>query len=180
MRSTSPSASSRPRATPIARPTVVGLVPAPGLRLYPVGRLDIDTSGLILLTNDGQLAERLTHPRYEVPKTYRARVGAGPVSDRELRALRGGLRLDDGLTAPARARRAGTDTVELTIREGRNRQVRRMFDAIGHPVLELQRVAFGPLRLGDLAPGAHRRLSDAEVSRLRASARASTASRRAR
>ena len=163
-----------------ARPTVVGLVPAPGLRLYPVGRLDIDTTGLILLTNDGQLAEHLTHPRYEVPRTYRARVGAGPVSDRELRALRGGLRLDDGLTAPARARRAGTDTVELTIREGRNRQVRRMFDAIGHPVLELERITFGPLRLGDLAPGAHRRLSDAEVSRLRASAGASTASRRAR
>jgi 23S rRNA pseudouridine2605 synthase len=163
-----------------ARPTVVELVPAPGMRLYPVGRLDIDTSGLILLTNDGQLAEGLTHPRYEVPKTYRARVGAGPVSDRELRALRGGLRLDDGLTAPARTRRAGPDTVELTIREGRNRQVRRMFDAIGHPVLELERVAFGPLRLGDLAPGAHRRLSDAEVSRLRASARDSGASRRAR
>jgi 23S rRNA pseudouridine2605 synthase len=162
-----------------ARPTVVELVPAPGMRLYPVGRLDIDTSGLILLTNDGQLAERLTHPRYEVPKTYRARVGAGPVSDRELRALRGGLRLDDGLTAPARARRAGGDTVELTIREGRNRQVRRMFDAIGHPVLELERVAFGPLRLGDLAPGAHRRLSDAELARLRASARDSSASRRA-
>ncbi len=152
------------------RPTVVGLVRDPGLRLYPVGRLDIDTSGLILLTNDGPLAERLTHPRYEVPKTYRARVGAGPVSDPDLRALRAGVRLDDGLTAPARARRAGADAIELTIREGRNRQVRRMFDAIGHPVLELERVAFGPLRLGDLAPGAHRRLSDAEVQRLRASA----------
>ncbi|HTZ63692.1 MAG TPA: pseudouridine synthase [Solirubrobacteraceae bacterium] len=163
------------------RPTVVGLVPVPGLRLYPVGRLDVDTSGLILLTNDGQLAERLTHPRYEVPKTYRARVGAGPVSDAELRILRAGVRLDDGLTARARARRlrgpqvgpdrARGETIELTIREGRNRQVRRMFDAIGHPVLELQRIAFGSLALGDLAPGAHRRLSDAEVSRLRASAR---------
>ena len=170
------------------RPTVVGLVPAPGLRLYPVGRLDIDTSGLILLTNDGQLAERLTHPRHEVPKTYRARVGGAMVSESELRALRRGIQLEDGLTAPARARRlrgpyaslrgpnvradrARGETIELTIREGRNRQVRRMFDAIGHPVLELERIAFGPLRLGDLAPGDHRRLSDAEASRLRASVR---------
>jgi 23S rRNA pseudouridine2605 synthase len=150
------------------RPTVVGLVRAPGLRLYPVGRLDRDTSGLILLTNDGELAERLTHPRFQVAKTYRARVGGGPVSERELRSLRRGIELDDGLTAPARARRVGADKVELTIREGRNRQVRRMFDALGHPVLALERIAFGPLRLGELAPGAQRLLSDAEVRRLRA------------
>ncbi len=162
------------------RRTVVELVPAHGLRLYPVGRLDVDSSGLILLTNDGELANRLMHPRFEVPKTYRARLAGASIADDALRALRAGVRLDDGPTAPARARRAGAGTVELTIREGRNRQVRRMFDAIGHPVLELERIAFGTLRLGDLAPGDHRRLSDAEVSRLRASARASTASRRAR
>ncbi|HUB36857.1 MAG TPA: pseudouridine synthase [Solirubrobacteraceae bacterium] len=151
------------------RPTVVELVPSGGLRLYPVGRLDADTSGLILLTNDGELANRLTHPRYEVPKTYRARIARGPVGARALRALREGVELEDGPTAPARVRRLGAEEIELTIHEGRNRQVRRMCAAVGHPVRTLQRVAFGPLRLGDLAPGAHRRLSAAEVERLRGS-----------
>jgi 23S rRNA pseudouridine2605 synthase len=149
------------------RPTVLELVPADGLRLYPVGRLDADSSGLILLTNDGELANRLTHPRYEVPKTYRVRVGGGPVSDAALRALRKGVELDDGRTAPARVRRLGGAEIELTIREGRNRQVRRMSDAVGHRVLELQRVGFGPLRLDGLADGAHRRLGPAEMERLR-------------
>lgn len=148
------------------RPTVVELVDGRGLRLYPVGRLDVDSSGLILLTNDGELANRLTHPRYEVLKAYRARVGGGPVGEAALRALRGGVALEDGVTAPARARRVRSDEVELTIHEGRNRQVRRMCAAVGHPVLELRRVRFGPLRLGGLAPGAHRRCSDAEVERL--------------
>jgi len=153
------------------RPTVIELVPARGLRLYPVGRLDIDSSGLIVLTNDGELANRLTHPRFQVPKTYRARLGGAPIADEALAALRAGVRLDDGLTAPARARRvgpAGANLIELTIHEGRNRQVRRMCQAVGHPVLELTRTRFGPLRLDGLAPGAHRRLSDAEVERLRA------------
>lgn len=150
------------------RPTVIGLIPRAGVRLYPVGRLDADSAGLILLTNDGELANRLTHPRYEVPKTYRARVGGGPVSGRALNALRGGVTLDDGPTAPALARRLGPDTIELTIHEGRNRQVRRMCEAVGHPVVELTRVAFGPLRLNGLAPGAHRRLRAGEVERLRA------------
>jgi 23S rRNA pseudouridine2605 synthase len=150
------------------RPTVVELVPADGLRLYPVGRLDADSSGLILLTNDGELANRLTHPSFEVEKTYLARVGGGPVGDGELRVLRRGVELEDGPTAPARVRRAGKDAIELTIHEGRNRQVRRMCDAVGHPVLELQRIAFGPLRLNGLASGAHRRLSAAEIERLRA------------
>jgi 23S rRNA pseudouridine2605 synthase len=150
------------------RQTVVGLVPAEGLRLYPVGRLDADSSGLILLTNDGELANRLTHPRYEVPKTYRARVGGGPVSDRALRALRSGVQLEDGLTAPARVRRTGPHDIEVTIHEGRNRQVRRMAEAVGHPVLELERTAFGPLRLDGLGEGAHRRLEAAELGRLRA------------
>ncbi|HYM46428.1 MAG TPA: pseudouridine synthase [Solirubrobacteraceae bacterium] len=152
------------------RPTVVELVPEPRLRLYPVGRLDADTSGLILLTNDGELANRLTHPRYEVPKTYRARVGGGAVAERALQALREGVGLDDGPTAPARARRVRRDLIELTIHEGRNRQVRRMCEAVGHPVLALERVAFGPLRLGDLASGAHRKLRGAELERLRAAA----------
>jgi 23S rRNA pseudouridine2605 synthase len=153
---------------PGGRPTVVELVPATGLRLYPVGRLDADSSGLILLTNDGELANRLTHPRFEVEKTYRATLGGGPVGDGVLRALRHGVELDDGPTAPARVRRLAGDTIELTIHEGRNRQVRRMCEVIDRPVLALERVAFGPLRLDGLAPGAHRRLSDAEVERLRA------------
>lgn len=150
------------------RPTVTGLIADAGVRLYPVGRLDADSAGLILLTNDGELANRLTHPRYEVPKTYRARVGGGPVGARALAALREGVRLEDGPTAPAQARRLAPDTIELTIREGRNRQVRRMCEAVGHPVLELTRVAFGPLRLGRLAPGRHRLLSAEEVESLRA------------
>jgi 23S rRNA pseudouridine2605 synthase len=152
------------------RPTVVELVPAarPLPRLYPVGRLDADSSGLILLTNDGELTNRLTHPRYEVPKTYRARVGGGRVGENAMRTLRCGVELDDGLTAPARARLVKPDLIELTIHEGRNRQVRRMCEAVGHPVLALERIAFGPLRLGDLAPGEHRRLSEAEIARLRA------------
>jgi 23S rRNA pseudouridine2605 synthase len=149
------------------RPTVVELVPADGLRLYPVGRLDADSSGLILLTNDGELANRLTHPRYEVPKTYRARVGGGRVGEDALRMLRDGVELEDGLTAPARVRRIAPEEIELTIHEGRNRQIRRMCEAVGHPLLALERVAFGPLRLDGLRPGAYRRLSDAEVERLR-------------
>ncbi len=152
------------------RPTVVELIPGERRRLYPVGRLDADSSGLLLLTNDGALAQRLTHPRYEVPRTYRVHVGNGPVGERALRALREGVTLADGPTAPARVRRRpreGGDELEITIREGRNRQVRRMCDAVGHPVLELRRVAFGTLRLGDLPPGGHRHLSEAELLALR-------------
>jgi 23S rRNA pseudouridine2605 synthase len=151
---------------PHGRPTVVELVSAEGLRLYPVGRLDADSSGLILLTNDGELANRLTHPRYEVPKTYAARVGGGRVGEDALRALRGGVELEDGVTAPARVRRIAPDAIELRIHEGRNRQVRRMCEAVGHPVLALERVAFGPLRLEDLAPGSHLRCTEDEIERL--------------
>jgi 23S rRNA pseudouridine2605 synthase len=151
------------------RPTVVDLVPSER-RLYPVGRLDADTTGLILLTDDGALAHALTHPRFEVPKTYRARVAGGAVGEGALRALREGIELEDGRTAPARVRRARAGELEITIHEGRKRQVRRMCAAVGHPVRELQRVAFGHLRLGDLAPGAYRRLTAAEVERLRAAA----------
>ncbi len=149
------------------RPTVVELV-GEERRLYPVGRLDADSSGLILLTNDGELANRLTHPRYEVPKTYRVRVRGGPVGEQALHVLRAGVELEDGPTAPSQVRRVGDgeDELELTIREGRNRQVRRMCEAVGHPVLALQRIAFGPLRLGGLQPGAHRRLGEVELRAL--------------
>jgi 23S rRNA pseudouridine2605 synthase len=149
------------------RPTVIDLVPGDGLRLYPVGRLDADSSGLILLSNDGELAHRLTHPSFEVEKTYRARLAGGPLAEEALSALRSGVQLEDGVTAPARVRRLKGEQIELTIHEGRNRQVRRMCEAVGHRVLELQRTGFGPLRLGGLAPGAHRRLSAEEVRRLR-------------
>jgi 23S rRNA pseudouridine2605 synthase len=152
---------------PGGRPTVVGIVPEEARRLYPVGRLDTDTTGLLLLTNDGELAHQLTHPSFEVPKTYRALVEDPPVGERALRTLREGVELEDGMTAPAHIRRLAPDALELTIHEGRKRQVRRMCAAVGHPVRALERVRFGPLGLGDLAPGAHRRLSAAEVERLR-------------
>jgi 23S rRNA pseudouridine2605 synthase len=151
---------------PQGRPTVVSLIES-SVRLYPVGRLDFDTTGLILLTNDGPLAHRLTHPSFEVDKTYRAVVTNLPVRAGALRALRSGVELEDGLTAPARAALVGTDTLELTIHEGRKRQVKRMCEAVGHPVVSLTRVRFGPLQLGALMPGQHRQLSAAEVSLLR-------------
>jgi 23S rRNA pseudouridine2605 synthase len=150
------------------RPTVTQLVPS-GRRLYPVGRLDAETTGLILLTNDGELANRLTHPRYGVPRTYLARVERRPVPEHALRKLREGVELDDGPTQPAKVRQVESGVVEITIKEGRKRQVRRMFDAIGYPVVELTRVAFGPLRLGALPPGRHRRLTAVEIERLRQS-----------
>jgi 23S rRNA pseudouridine2605 synthase len=163
------------------RPTVVELVRS-SRRLYPVGRLDADSTGLILLTNDGELAERLTHPRYGVEKVYRARVQPARVAPRALDALRRGVKLDDGLTAPARVRQPRPGVLEIGIREGRKRQVRRMVEAVGHRVVELERVAFGPLGLRGLEPGRSRRLSAAEVERLRRAAepRAARASRRAR
>lgn len=149
------------------RPTVTGLIDAPDLRLYPVGRLDADSSGLILLTNDGDLANRLTHPRYEVPKTYRVKVGGGPIRRQALARLREGIELEDGRTGPAQVRSLGDGVLELTITEGRNRQVRRMCEAIGHPVRELTRISFGSLRLGALASGDSRRLNATEIDRLR-------------
>ena len=148
------------------RPTVVQLVRSPR-RLYPVGRLDADTTGLILLTNDGDLADRLTHPRYGVKKVYRARVQPARMSQRALQALRDGVELEDGRTAPAQVRQSAPGVLELTIREGRKRQVRRMVEAVGHRVVELERVAFGPLGLRGLEPGKSRRLTRAEVERLR-------------
>ncbi len=150
---------------PQGRPTVTALVPADA-RLYPVGRLDADVTGLILLTNDGELANRLSHPSHEVRRTYRATVRGGPVRERALHALRVGVQLDDGPTAPARVRRIAPDEIELSIHEGRKRQVKRMCAAVGHPVQRLQRIAFGPLRLDSLGEGEHRRLNAAEVARL--------------
>lgn len=139
-------------------------------RLYPVGRLDADTTGLILLTNDGDLANVLTHPRYEVPKTYRVDVWQR-LTGGELERLKKGIELDDGITAPAKVsiitQTQNNATLELIIREGRNRQVRRMMEALGHPVLGLQRVAFGPLKLGELPDGQSRELSPKELTSLR-------------
>jgi 23S rRNA pseudouridine2605 synthase len=152
------------------RPPGVSLVPR-ARRLYPVGRLDADTTGLILLTNAGELAERLNHPRYGVEKVYRARVRPGRVSPRALQALRDGVELEDGRTAPARVRQVAPGVLEITIREGRKRQVRRMVEAVGHRVVELERVAFGPLGLRGLEPGKSRRLKEAEVERLRRAGR---------
>ena len=154
---------------PQGRPTVVQMVKSPE-RLYPVGRLDADTTGLILLTNDGELAHALTHPKFEVPKTYLAEVRHPPVKPGALRQLREGVELEDGKTAPARVRQIGPDVLELTIHEGRKRQVRRMCEAVGHRVETLQRVAFGPLRLGKLNEGEVRRLTPAEVEELRKAA----------
>lgn len=151
---------------PGARRAVVELVDSTA-RLYPVGRLDADSTGLLLLTNDGALANRLTHPRYEVPKTYRARL-AKPPRERELARLREGVELEDGPTAPAKVRKVGDRDIEIVLREGRNRQVRRMVEAVGNRVVALKRVGFGPLRLGDLAEGQARRLSASEVKMLRA------------
>ena len=146
------------------RPAVVDLVPST-LRLYPVGRLDVDSTGLILLTNDGELAHRLSHPRYEVPKTYRVEM-ARPVTDRMIARLGEGVKLEDGPTAPAGVTRTSRHVIEITIREGRNRQVRRMAEAVGNRVTALERTGFGSLRLGRLPPGRHRLLDEHEVGRL--------------
>ncbi len=149
---------------PGGRPAVVELVDSPA-RLYPVGRLDADSTGLLLLSNDGELANRLTHPRYEVPKAYRVELRRPP-SEADLRRLAKGVELDDGPTAPAKVRRRGEREIEIVLREGRNRQVRRMAEAVGNRVVSLRRVRFGPVALGDLPEGKARRLSADEIGRL--------------
>ena len=154
---------------PHGRPTVVELVP-PEPRVVPVGRLDADTTGALLLTNDGALAHRLAHPRYEVQKVYEAEVEGAP-DDRTLRRLERGVELDDGRSAPARARRIAASRIELAIHEGRKHQVKRMLEAVGHPVRRLHRSRYGGLGLHGLEPGAWRALSDAEVEGLRAATR---------
>lgn len=149
---------------PRGRPTVVSLVPAEP-RVFPVGRLDLDTEGLLLLTNDGDLTHRLTHPSFGVDKEYLAQVRGDPTPG-EIRRLREGVDLEDGRTAPAKANVISPGVVRLTIHEGRNRQVRRMCDAIGHPVLRLVRTRIGPLADRDLAPGEWRPLTPDEVRAL--------------
>jgi 23S rRNA pseudouridine2605 synthase len=151
---------------PQGRPTVVELVPAEP-RVVPVGRLDADTTGALLLTNDGPLAHRLAHPRYGVEKTYEAEVEGDPGAD-ALRRLREGVELEEGVTAPAKARRLGPGRVELVLHEGRKHQVKRMLAAVGHPVLRLHRSAYAGLTLERLEPGAWRGLEPSEVERLRA------------
>lgn len=155
---------------PQGRKTVLDLVTGINVRIYPVGRLDLDTSGLLILTNDGALTNALIHPSREVKKKYRALVRGIP-SETALEKIRRGLILEDGLTAPAQVKfhqRTGENAViDVTIHEGRNRQVRRMFTAIGHPVLRLQRVAFGFLTLKNLPYGQWRKLTPEEIHRLR-------------
>jgi 23S rRNA pseudouridine2605 synthase len=146
---------------PQGRPTVVELVPDTP-RVYPVGRLDLNTEGLLLLTNDGDLAHRLTHPSFGVEKEYVAQVEGEP-SRGALRRLREGVELDDGPTAPAKVAGLDRGVIRLTIHEGRNRQVRRMCDAVGHPVVRLVRTRIGPITDDRLKPGSSRRLSDDEV-----------------
>ena len=158
---------------PQGRPTVRELVPSiPGI--FPVGRLDMDTTGLLLFTTDGELSHRLLHPRYHVSKAYRVEVEGVPSPD-EIERLRRGIELDDGVTRPAIVEMVGTDarrsTMEMTISEGRKRQVKRMFSAIGHPVLALHRSSFGPLSLGGLPEGETRPLSAHEVEALAAAAK---------
>lgn len=163
------------RRDPEGRPTVMDLVPADWRsRLYPVGRLDYDASGLLLLTDDGALAHALTHPRFEVRKTYHVLV-AGNMGPQALSRLRHGVLLDDGTTAPAHARvlehNEAQTVLELTIHEGRKREIKRMCAAVGHPVRALRRVSMGGVDLGTLPEGKWRQLKPAEVARLRRSAR---------
>jgi 23S rRNA pseudouridine2605 synthase len=150
---------------PRGRPTVVGLVEHES-RVVPVGRLDADTTGVLLLTNDGELAHRLAHPKYEVEKVYEADVEGEP-SDEALGRLEEGVELEDGRTAPARVRRLGASRVELAIHEGRNRQVKRMLEAVGHPVRRLHRSRYAGLTLERLEPGRWRDLTADEVAALR-------------
>ena len=151
------------------RRTVLDLLPEVKERIYPIGRLDMNTEGLLLLTNDGELMNGLLHPRYEVQKTYVARI-AGSLSEDEIKALQEGVQLEDGVTAPARVRvldeRPGRARVEITIHEGRNRQVRRMFKAVGHEVLALKRTVFAGLTLEGVKRGKYRPLTEAEIGML--------------
>lgn len=155
---------------PQGRKKVTDLLPAMGERLFPVGRLDRDTEGLLLLTNDGELCYWLTHPKFHVEKTYVAEVMGIPDKNK-LDLLRRGIKLEEGVTSPARVRLAGKKEgnaiLEIIIHEGRKRQVKRMCAAIGHPVVKLKRIGFGSLSLGNLPPGSYRFLTQEEVEKLR-------------
>ena len=156
---------------PEGRPTIADFLHRVTMRVFPVGRLDFDSEGLVLLTNHGELAQALLHPRYHVAKTYLVKV-KGVMSEEELAQLARGIKLDDGMTGPAgvkKVRKAEANSwIELTIHEGRKHQVKRMCEAVGHPVLKLIRVRLGPLLLGDLPLGEHRFLTDREANALRA------------
>jgi 23S rRNA pseudouridine2605 synthase len=155
---------------PEGRPTIKDLLHGVSMRVFPVGRLDYDTEGLLLLTNDGEIAQALLHPRYHVPKMYSVKV-KGVLSDKEIGQLEHGIKLEDGMTAPALVKKVrkteSNSWIELTIHEGRTHQVKRMLEAVGHPVLKLERVRFGPLALGDLQPAEFRFLTDREANALR-------------
>ena len=155
---------------PQGRPTVAELVKSISVRVYPVGRLDFDAEGLLLMTNDGELAHRLQHPRYKVPKTYLVKIRAHPLEE-ALAQLQQGISLEDGITAPAEVQVLEDDKkatwLSLTLREGRNHQVKRMCAAVGCPVLKLRRTQIGPIDLGSLRPGGSRRLNAREVRALR-------------
>jgi pseudouridine synthase len=153
---------------PHGRPTIYDLLPDREQYLFPVGRLDLETSGLLILTNDAQFAERLTNPEYHVPKTYVVTANR-PLGDEELDLLRGGIELRDGPTRPAIVRRVSEDVFEITITEGRNRQVRRMVEALDASVVTLVRIAIGTIRIGDLAAGNVRALTADEVQSLKRS-----------
>ena len=156
---------------PQGRPTVADLVPKVKIRVFPVGRLDYDTEGLLLLTNNGKVAQACVHPRYHVPKTYLVKV-SGVCTDEEIRNIENGVALDDGMTAPATVRKSGKAKVnswlEITIYEGRKHQIKRMLEALGHRVVRIKRIRFGPIELGDLPVGASRFATDAEANALRA------------
>jgi len=153
------------------RRTVLDLLPADMQRVFPVGRLDYATTGVLLLTNDGELSNLLLHPRHEIEKTYLA-YAEGRIQPQALQRLQKGVRLEDGMTAPAKVKlhsfRDGVSTLEITIHEGRNRQVRRMLEAVGNPCRRLRRLAFAGLTADGLAPGAYRKLTDTEIKQLRA------------
>ena len=157
------------RSDPQKRPTVIDLLAGVTDYVYPVGRLDFDSEGLLILTNDGDLAAKLTHPRHGVPRVYEATV-LGVPDDHDVRRLAKGVTIDGQRTGPAEVTAIGPSRLRITVREGRNRQVRKMCDAIGHPVTELRRVAIGPLRDARLKLGAWRVLTTHEVERLRAAA----------
>lgn len=154
---------------PEGRPTIYDLLPDRDRYLFPVGRLDLDTSGLLILTNDTAFAERLTNPDYHVPKTYRVKASK-PLADEQLDQLRNGIELRDGPTRPAIVTRTGVAAFEITITEGRNRQVRRMVEALGAKVEKLARIAIGELTIGALEPGQTRELTHEEVAMLHSAA----------
>ena len=154
---------------PFGRPIVFDLLNQPHARVFPVGRLDRDSEGVLLLTNDGELAYRITHPTFGVERTYRVAVRGHPERN-VLKCLRQGIILEDGLTAPAKVklieRHKDNSVLEIVIKEGRKRQVRRMFEKVGHPVISLKRISLGPIRLGSLVSGRYRQLSDEEIRSL--------------